>query len=179
MRVGATYTFYLRLNVAAFPNNHVFGLSDMGPEGIAKNDYNALVFSLRIMDRYDSNIAYKNDGTLLVRKDEWYDRIYNPRTNTYASPMQTNIWYHVWIVVNNQLKASGGQTYDVYTQGGDEFPEQQKVYSRADFRMQREQALIYFFATCNTGPQDKPYGNGGLRYDDLYMASGRVLEKPK
>ena len=28
--VGEIYTFYLRLNVAGFPNNHVFGLSDMG-----------------------------------------------------------------------------------------------------------------------------------------------------
>lgn len=179
MLVGEIYTFYLRLNVAEFPNNHVFGLSDMGPEGIAKNAYNALEPSLRITDRYDPNIAYKNDGTLLVRKDEWYDRINNPHTKTYAGPMQTNIWYHVWIVVNNQLKASGGQTYDVYIQGGDEFPEQQKVYSLADFRMQREQALIYFSATCNTGPKEKPYGNGGLKYDDLYMASGRVLEIPK
>ena len=179
INVGDTYTFYLRLNVAAFPNNHVFGISDMGPEGIAEHAYNALEPSLRITDRYDPNIAYKNDGTLLVRKDDWYERIHNPQSNSYASPMQTNTWYHVWMVINNQTKASGGQTYDVYMQGGDEFPEQQKVYSGADFRMQREQALIYFSATCNTGPKEKPYGNGGLKYDDMYMASGTVLHIPK
>lgn len=144
--VGEIYTFYLRLNVAEFPNNHVFGLSDMGPEGIAENAYNALEPSLRITDRYDPNIAYKNDGTLLVRKDNWYERIINPQTKAYANPMQTNTWYHIWLVINNQTKEAGGQTYDVYIQGGDEFLEQQKVYAKADFRMQREQALIYFLS---------------------------------
>lgn len=42
IQLGEVYTFYLRLNVESFPNNHVFGLSDMGPEGIAKYAYNAL-----------------------------------------------------------------------------------------------------------------------------------------
>ena len=35
-----------------------------------------------------------------------------------------------------------------------------------------------FYATCNGGPIDTPYGNGGVRYDDLYIAPGTVLQSP-
>lgn len=176
--VGETYTFYVRLNVEAFPNNHVFGLTSLGPQGIIEQAYNALEPSLRITDRFDPNINYKNDGTLLVRKDDWYDSIYNDKLNRPASPMETNTWYEVWMVVNNQKKADGGQVYDVYIRGGAEFPTQQKVYSKADFRMKREVPILYFSATCNTGSQEQPYGNGGLKYDDLYMAKGVALGSP-
>jgi len=178
INVGEIYTFYVRLNVEYFPNNHVFGLSNMEPEGIIEHAYNALEPSLRITNRYDPNIAYKNDGTLLVGKDSWYDKIYNYQADRPARPMEPDTWYEVWCVVNNSKKSDGGQSYDVYIRGGDEFPEQQKVYVGADFRMKRELPIIYFQATCNTGPVDKPYGNGGLRYDDLYMAKGVVLTKP-
>jgi len=178
INVDETYTFYVRLNVEYFPNNHVFGLSNMGPEGITEHAYNALEPSLRVTDRYDPNIEYKNDGTLLVRKNSWYDKIYNEQTARSAKPMETDTWYEVWSVVNNSKKSEGGQTYDVYIRGGEEFPTQQKVYSGADFRMKRELPIIYFYATCNTGPAEKPYGNGGLRYDDLYMAHGVVLTAP-
>lgn len=176
--VGEIYTFYMRFNVEYFPNNHVFGLSNLEPEGIIEHAYNALEPSLRVTDRYDPNIAHKNDGTLLVHKDSWYDKIYNYQADRSARPMETDTWYEVWCVVNNNKKSDGGQSYDVYIRGGDEFPEQQKVYVGADFRMKRELPIIYFQATCNTGPVDKPYGNGGLRYDDLYMAKGAVLTKP-
>ena len=178
INVGEIYTFYLRLNVEYFPNNHVLGLSNMEPDGIIEHAYNALEPSLRVTDRYDPNIAYKNDGTLLVRRGEWYDKIYNYQADRSAMPLETNTWYEVWCVVNNSKKSDGGQTYDVYIRGGDEFPVQQKVYVGADFRMKRELPIIYFQATCNTGPVEKPYGNGGLRYDDLYMAKGVVLTKP-
>jgi hypothetical protein len=178
INVGETYTFYVRLNVEGFPNNHVFGLSNMGPEGIIEHAYNSLEPSLRVTDRFDPNINYKNDGTLLVRKDKWYDRIYNEKSKSPATPMETDTWYEVWSVVNNSKLAEGGQTYDVYIRGGAEFPTQQKAYSRADFRMKRELPIIYFHATCNTGSVESPYGNGGLRYDDLYMVPGVVLSSP-
>lgn len=178
INVGETYTFYVKLNVEYFPNNHVFGLSNMGPAGIIENAYNALEPTLRVTDRYDSNVGHKNDGTLLVFKNTWYDPIYNQRTAGSAKPMQTNTWYEVWSVINNNIKSEGGQTYDVYIRGGEEFASQQKVYTGADFRMKRELPMIYFQATCNTGPTKEPYGNGGLRYDDLYMAKGVVLSRP-
>lgn len=179
VKLGETYTFYVRINVEYFPNNHVFGLSNLEPEGINQNDYNALEPSLRITDRYDRQIETKNDGTLLVRKEPWYDKIYNSKTNRSARPLVINTWYEIWGVVNNDKAENGGQTYDVFIRGGEEFTEQQKVYTGADFRMKREQPLIYFMATCNTGSANDPYGNGGLRYDDLFMARGVVLTTPK
>ncbi len=176
--VGKTFTFYLRFNVEYFPNNHVFGLSNLAPEGINENDYNALEPSLRVTDKFESD-GYKNNGTLMVRKEGGYQKIYNSDENRAAKPLQTDTWYEVWFVVNNKAVSERGQTYDVYLQGGDEFPIQKKVYEGADFRMKRELPLIYFLANCNTGPIDKPYGNGGLRYDDLYMAEGVKLTNPQ
>lgn len=38
--------------------------------------------------------------------------------------------------------------------------------------------LQYFMTTCNTGPPDRPYGNGGVRYDDIYVTPGRNLTSP-
>ena len=156
----------------------MLGSSNLDPQGIIENDYNSLEPSLRITDRYDGNVNFKNDGTLAVRKDSWYERIINEETQSYASPMQTNTWYEIWTVVNNSKLADGGQKDDVYIRGGDEFPSQQKVYTGADFRMKRELPITYIYATCNGGPIDTPYGNGGVRYDDFYMAAGTVLSAP-
>lgn len=176
--VGEMYTLYARVNVESFPNNHVLGLSNLDPEGIIENDYNSLEPTLRITDRFDANVNFQNKGTLAVRKDKWYDRILNGKTQTYARPMETNTWYEIWTVVNNNKLADGGQKYDVYIKGGSEFPSQQKVYTGADFRMKRELPINYFYATCNGGPLDTPYGNGGVRYDDLYIAKGTILSSP-
>ena len=176
--VGSITTFYAKINVEYFPNNHVFGLSDMNPEDIALHDYNALEPSIRITDKSESD-GTKNDGTMMVRTGDTYSKIYNAQQQRTATPMQAGQWYEIWMVVNNSLLQQGGQKYDVYVRGGDEFPVQQMVFRGADFRMKREQPLSYFLANCNTGPSDHPYGNGGLRYDDLYMANGTVLTTPQ
>lgn len=176
VNVGETYTFFTRINVESFPNNHVFGLSSQTPEKIIELDYNALEPSLRVTDKKESD-GTKNDGTLMVKTQNGYARITNPKTGNNAQPLQENTWYDIWYVVNNSPLTEGGQQYDVYIRGG-EFLQQTKVYSRASFRMRREQPLIYFLTNCNTGPADKPYGNGGLKYDDLYMAEGTQLSSP-
>jgi len=174
--VGETATMYTRINVEYFPNNHVFGLSDMLPDEIDKHDYNAFEPSIRVTDKKESN-GFKNDGTLMVRKNKGYEKIKNPSTGNSAAPLKPDTWYELWYVVNNSKRDAGGQRYDVYVRGG-EFEEQTLVFSEADFRMQREQPLIYFLTNCNTGPKDKPYGNGGLKYDDIYMAKGVRLTTP-
>lgn len=175
--VGETYTFYTRFNIEYFPNNHVFGLSNLDPEGINRHDYDALEPSLRVTDKFESD-GTKNDGVLMVRKGKGYAKIHNEQAGRTAEPLQADTWYEVWYVVNNARASEGGQVYDVYLRGG-EFPQQRKVFTRADFRMQREHPLAYFLANCNTGPVEAPYGNGGLRYDDLYMAQGVVLTTPR
>jgi hypothetical protein len=176
--VGEIYTFYLRLNVEYFPNNHVLGWGSAEPDVILQNVYDGFGPILRITDRLDRQLTEKNDGTLMVKKDPWYDHIFNFQEDRKARPMEIDTWYEIWCVVDNSPVSKGGQKYDVYINGGDEFPEQQKVYEGADFRIKREQPIIYFQATCNTGPIDNPYGNGGLRYDDLYMAEGIMLTNP-
>ncbi|MEQ8905683.1 hypothetical protein [Ekhidna sp.] len=177
VKVGETYTFYLKFKVEYFPNNHVFGLSNLDPEGINKQDYSALEPSLRVTDKFESD-GFKNDGTLMVRKSNGYEKITNPIENRIAKPLEEDEWYEAWMVVKNSKINDGGQKYDVYLRGGDEFPLQQKVYTGADFRMKRELPLIYFLTNCNTGPAEQPYGNGGLMYDDLYMAEGVQLSSP-
>lgn len=177
VEVGEKFTFFTRINVEYFPNNHVFGLSNMGPEEIKIHDYNAFEPSLRITDKRESD-GTKNDGTLMVKTEKGYSKIHNFEKNQFAKPLVPGVWYEIWYVVNNAKKISGGQVYDVYIKGGNEFPEQTLVYKNASFRMSREEPLIYFLTNCNTGPKDHPYGNGGLLYDDIYMSQGTNLKKP-
>lgn len=179
--VGDTYTFYTRILVERFPNNHAFGISNLTPDEIIKQAYNAFEPTLRVTDKAESN-GFKNDGALMVKIDSddkyrQYSNVQHYALKRDAKPMQTGVWYQIWYVVNNAAVADGGQTYDVYLQGG-EFTEQTLAFKNAAFRMKREQPLIYFFANSNTGPHKKPYGNGGLAYDDIYMAPGLELSTP-
>ncbi|GGA68979.1 hypothetical protein GCM10011369_08270 [Neiella marina] len=176
VEVGEIYTFYGRFQVESFPNNHIFGLSDLAPKGIEQHAYNAFEPSLRITDKAESN-GDKNDGTLMVKLGKGYDKVVNPETGQSAQPIVSGVWYQVWMVMDNRPRNEGGQRYDVYLKGG-EFARQTKVYSGADYRMKRQQPLTYFLANCNTGPAKNPYGNGGVRYDDLYLAKGKVLATP-
>jgi len=179
--VGETYTFYTRVLVESFPNNHAFGISNLTPEEVKEAGYNAFEPTLRVTDKFESN-GFKNDGTLMVKIDSdnkyrQYSNVQNFFDGRSANPMQTNVWYQIWYVVNNSRTDQGGQSYDVYLQGG-EFTKQTLVYKNAAFRMKREQALITFFANTNTGSHKKPYGNGGLAYDDIYMSKGVNLTNP-
>ncbi|MGO2012842.1 MAG: hypothetical protein ACTH7Q_09640 [Pseudoalteromonas sp.] len=173
---GQVYTFYIRINVAAFPNNHAFGLSNLAPDKINKQGYDSFEPTLRITDKMESN-GFKNTGALMVKTDQGYKDIISVNKQQNAKPMSENQWYEVWYVVNNKPHKQGGQRYDVYIKGG-EFSTQTLAYKNADFRMKREKPLKYFLANCNTGPHDNPYGNGGLRYDDLYMVQGINLTSP-
>lgn len=176
VKVGQTFTFYTRINVEYFPNNHVFGLSNLVADQIDLHDYNAFEPSIRITDKQESN-GTRNDGTLMVRAGQDYAKIFNHAANRTALPLQENTWYELWYVVNNNPRKNGGQRYDLYVRGG-EFEKRQLVFQDADFRMKRELPLIYFLMNCNTGPIEKPYGNGGVRYDDLFMSEGTHLTTP-
>ena len=177
VKVGETYTFYTRVNVEYFPNNHSFGLSNVAASDIPDLGYDSFEPMIRITDKYESD-GYKNDGTLMVLvADKAYRKIVNPATGEAAKPLDPGRWYELWYVVNNAAHQAGGQRYDLYVRGG-EFEQQQLVFEGAEFRMGREQPLMYFMAISNTGPQKAPYGNGGVRYDDIYMAEGRTLSSP-
>ena len=181
VNVGETFTFYTRILVEYFPNNHAFGLSNLSPLHIKAKGYNAFEPTLRVTDKSESN-GFKNSGTLMVKIDsdnkyQQYDNIQNYNKKRSAQPLKTDTWYQIWYVVNNSAHKEGGQSYDVYLQGG-EFKQQALVYKNADFRMKKELPLIYFLATTNTGSHKKPYGNGGLAYDDIYMSKGVNLTNP-
>lgn len=175
--VGETYTFYTRINVEFFPNNHAFGISNLSPKDIELNDYNAFEATLRVTDKAESN-GHKNNGVLMVKTKDGYANIQNSVNQRDAKPLVPGTWYELWYVVNNAPKSEGGQTYDVYIKGGEEFIQQQKVYSTATFRMARELPLTHFLMNSNTGPVERPYGNGGLKYDDLHMSQGSNLTPP-
>lgn len=175
--VGETYTLYTRIFVDAFPNNHSFGLSNVRAFDLPDEGYDAFEPMIRITDKAKSD-GTKNDGTLMALSGyKTYGKITNSATGNPAEPMEPAIWYEIWTVVNNGPADQGGQTYDLYVRGG-EFSEQQKVFSGGVFRMQREAPLTAFMAICNTGSKRAPYGNGGVGYDDIYMASGAVLSSP-
>ena len=175
---GAIATFYTRVNVEKFPNNHSFGLSNVSPQQMAALAYDAFEPMLRITDKSESD-GTQNDGTLMVMvADKAYSNITNPATGQAAQPMVPGAWYELWYVVDNRARAAGGQTYTLYLRGG-EFAQQTLVFEGAQFRIAREAPLTHFIAITNTGPARDPYGNGGVLYDDLYMASGTVLSTPQ
>lgn len=175
--VGETYTMYTRINVEYFPNNHSFGLSNLASKDIIEQNYDSFEPMIRITDKAESD-GSRNDGTLMVLSGyKTYSKIQNPKTGMSAKPLIPGTWYELWYVVNNAPQDRGGQTYDLYARGG-EFLTQQRVFSGAVFRMKREAPLKFFMTISNTGPHDGPYGNGGVRYDDIYMTSGEVLSSP-
>ncbi|MDJ0656771.1 MAG: polysaccharide lyase family 7 protein [Xanthomonadales bacterium] len=177
VQVGETYTFYTRINVEYFPNNQSFGVGNVPLAEIPEHHYDSFEPMIRITDKMESD-GSKNDGTLMVLSGaKAYARIINPDTNRPARPLAPGQWYELWTVVNNAPRDAGGQRYDLYVRGG-EFSEQQRVFTGADFRMQRQMPLTFFMAISNTGPRDAPYGNGGVRYDDIYMSPGRNLSSP-
>jgi len=175
--IGETVTFYTRVLVESFPNNHSFGLSNLTAAEIPEQGYDAFEPMIRITDKAESD-GYKNDGTLMVLSGyKTYSKIIDPRTKKPAKPLSAKTWYEIWYVVNNARKDNGGQKYDLYVRGG-EFAEQQLVFSDAVFRLQREASLKFFISICNTGSVKTRYGNGGVGYDDIYMAPGRILSSP-
>ncbi|MEM7763065.1 MAG: hypothetical protein AAF290_03230 [Pseudomonadota bacterium] len=176
IEIGETYTLYTRINVEYFPNNHSFGLSNA--TDIGELGYDAFEPMIRVTDKPESN-GYKNPGTLQVLGggNTRYAEILHPATGLPASPLIPGEWYEVWYVIDNSVPADGGQTYDLYIRGG-EFQQQQKVFTGAVFRLQRTQPLTSFMTICNTGPKKAPYGNGGVRYDDIYMSEGINLASP-
>jgi len=175
--VGETWTFYTRVNVEYFPNNHSFGLSNVAASEISNSGYDSFEPMIRITDKHESD-GYKNDGTLMVLVgNKSYRKIVDPATGEPAKPLEPGQWYELWYVVNNARFELGGQRYDLYVRGG-EFEQRQLVFNGAEFRMRRELPLTFFMAISNTGPHKAPYGNGGVRYDDIYMAPGRTLSSP-
>ena len=177
IQVGETYTLFTRINVEYFPNNHSFGLSNASASDIPVYDYDAFEPMIRITDKAESD-GQKNDGTLMVLSGyKTYSKIIDPSTGNDPHPMETGEWYEIWCVVNNAEPEAGGQRYDLYVRGG-EFASQRRVFSGAVFRMQRTLPLTSFMAISNTGPHEAPYGNGGVRYDDIYIAAGRNLSSP-
>lgn len=178
IQVGETYTFYTRFSVEYFPNNQSFGLASVSAAEIPEHDYNSFELMIRVTDKVEGN-GYKNDGALQVLGggDMRYSNIVNPATGKSAQPLRTDEWYEVWYVVNNAPSDEGGQRYDLYIRGG-EFASQKLVFGNAVFRMGRTLPLEHFMTICNTGPHDMPYGNGGVRYDDIYMVPGRDLSSP-
>ena len=177
IKLGEISTIYTRINVEYFPNNHSFGLSNLTAPAIAEKSYDSFEPMIRITDKAESD-GSKNDGTLMVLSGyKTYSKISNPETGRPAKPLKPGTWYELWMVVNNAPEDVGGQTYELYVCGG-EFAAQQHVFSGAVFRMKREAPLKFFTTISNTGPHKAPYGSGGVKYDDIYMAQGKMLSSP-
>lgn len=178
IEVGDVATLYLRFNVERFPNNHSFGLTNQTASAIEALGYDAFEPMFRITDKAESD-GTKNDGTLMILTGKKrYSNIFNPATGQSAKPLEPGLWYEMWGVINNATLEDGGQTYDLYLRGG-EFNDVTQVYTDARFRKGRSKPLTGFMAISNTGPKRGPYGNGGVRYDDIYLAQGLELTTPR
>jgi hypothetical protein len=52
--IGETWTFFARINVEYFPNNHSFGLSNVPVPDIPRYGYDSFEPMIRITDKYES-----------------------------------------------------------------------------------------------------------------------------
>ena len=89
-------------------------------------------------------------------------------------PLETGIWYDIWIVANNAGFASGGQTWTAYLKGG-ALTRPKPLGDTLYFRRQTEAPITHFLNIARSGAGA---GNGILQLDDLFAFPGENLSDP-
>ncbi len=89
-------------------------------------------------------------------------------------PLETGIWYDVWIIADNAGFASGGQTWTAYLRGG-AMPRPTPLGETLFFRRQTEAPITHFLNIARSGAGA---GNGVLQLDDLYAFPGEDRSDP-
>lgn len=160
LEVSETFTLYARMRVEDFATNQVWGLVNVPEPSILDERFDAF----DVIGRWtDENGPHQ----LLVRDD----LNYVPASGAY----EADRWFETWLVVRNGGEASGGQTFDLYARAEGSTAAPTKVYSDAGFRLARETPITQFQIIANNGLAGR---TGGIRYDDLFLAPGEVLEAP-
>jgi hypothetical protein len=117
---------------------------------------------------YSAALRWELDGIFDWREgSEGY-----PEVTNGASSADT--WYHTWFVLN-----STNQTYDVYIQGGTEFPTRTQVADDAAFRKQGTDPQNRFYVRMSTGDISNPKSVDKVWVDDVAVdTSGENLAIP-
>lgn len=89
-------------------------------------------------------------------------------------PLESNVWYKVWIVAENRGAASGGQVWQAYLKGGSH-PEITPLGGILHFRNQAELPLTRFLALAASGSGT---GNDAVHLDDIHAFEGVNLSDP-
>lgn len=145
--------------------DHVWGLLDsvVDDNPSAYGDYS-------VMSRY----AHNKGGVMDVH-DGGYTAVGLDDGEGGKQPMATDTWYSLWYVIRH-----GQNTFDLYIQGGDQFPEQTLLYENAEYRKKTFEPLITFAITTSAGNLAdglKSLDNG--YFDDIYVdITGANLTSP-
>lgn len=120
---------------------------------------------------------YEKDGGI----DYYDDSTYIPTgiANETGPPNDTNTYYEIWYVVNHSKLAAKGE-FDIYIQGGTDFPTQTKLTgdTPALYRSAATDPLDTFTIITSTG-NDAEKGKDPIYFDDFYIDnSGENLTSP-
>lgn len=93
---------------------------------------------------------------------------------TPCPPLQSGVWYNVWLVASNKGVASGGQTWQAFVEGGD-YPKPVQLCGTMHFRRQTETPITHFLNIAATGGGT---GNQAVDIDDLHAYDGLNIADP-
>jgi len=147
---GSKSTLYQRFSYDNPEVDILFGISDVGVVG----EYNDYENGFRIVSSL--NQAEVRDGDRYVAVSE--------------DLLQLETWYEIWMVINNST-----DTYDVYIQGGSNYPEQTLLMSDITFRNGTTSPIASFSISYNSD-----YCEGTFFMDDIHIdSSGVNLTRPQ
>ncbi len=91
-----------------------------------------------------------------------------------SPPLESGVWYNVWLVASNRGVASGGQTWQAYIEGGI-YDKPVQLGGTMHFRRQAETPITHFLNIAACGGST---GNQAVDIDDLHAYEGRNLANP-
>lgn len=152
-------TFYFQLGVASFESDNAFGLTHRPVWNQFWGDFETVM-------RYEFTNAT-------------FDVYNQSRFETFGFP-EMNLWYHVWKVVNG-----ADNTYEIYIQGGLDYPEQTKVMTfdgNETFFMRNRASdpIVRFGIIHNINSIEVSFPREPMYIDNLYIDyTGINLEIPE
>lgn len=151
-------TFYYKLGVGTFESDNAMGLTHT-------SEWNAFWGDMETVLRYEFTNAT-------------FDVYNQSRFETFGFPELTT-WYQIWLVVD-----AANNTYDMYIQGGLDYPDQTRVMSfdgNETFIMRNRATdpIVRFGIIHNINSIEVPFPRDPVYLDNLYIDySGMNLEVP-
>ncbi len=166
--VSQTFTTFFRFRLEGGNLDHQFGASPLDPPDPSLYTPADLETDLRLLPMGTCEL-YDGGGGM--------ERFIRASTEGQPlPPLETGIWYKVWLVANNSVWASGGQRWRAYLKGGI-FPQPTPISEDLFFQNGAESTLTHFVSIASTG-DGHSFGNDAIHLDDIHIHPGVNLTDP-